>query len=157
MRKLLTTFFYVGYVPGAPGTAASVVVAALAGVYFWHVSSPWPVAVAVLVLAGIGVGVGRWAIGHFGSKDPKQFVLDEAAGQALACVGATPALAGGFSLWVNVAAALVLFRIFDILKPPPVRQAERLPGGWGIVADDLVAGAVSAAVLLLANWLASPS
>lgn len=151
MKRLLVTFFYLGYVPVAPGTAASIAAAALCWRYFTHFESPWPL--LVLAAAGLmaGMALGRWAEGHFGRKDPGQFVLDEVAGQVIACAAATPLLASPWPLWVNLLNALILFRLLDIFKPPPVRNVERLPGGLGIMADDIVAGALSAIVILLIN------
>ena len=79
-------------------------------------------------------------------KDPQIVVIDEVLGQWLAFAGArvyTP---------VTYLIAFALFRLFDIWKPWPVRQLEALPGGWGINADDLMAGVYAALVLFLAGW-----
>ncbi len=95
----------------------------------------------ISLAALLSVRWGPWAIARYGRKDPKQFVLDEFAGQWVAllslpvAVGATPNV-----LAVALLVQFVLFRIFDILKPPPARQLERLPAGWGILLDDLFAG-----------------
>lgn len=99
------------------------------------------VAVCAVLAASVGLCVrwGRWAILRFGSTDPQQFVLDEFAGQ-LGALLFLPA-AGGRDLLFLAAGQFLLFRVLDIVKPPPARWVERLPGGWGIVADDLVAGA----------------
>jgi len=91
-----------------------------------------------------------WAAGQTarqsGMKDPQFVVVDEVVGQWLA-------LAGARSLnWKSWLAAFLLFRLFDIWKPFPVRQLESLPGGVGIVADDLMAGLDAALVLFLAGW-----
>ena len=91
-----------------------------------------------------------WAAGETarqaGMKDPQFVVVDEVVGQWLALTGARTR---NWKAWL---AAFVLFRLFDIWKPFPVRQLESLPGGWGIVADDLMAGVYAALVLFLAGW-----
>jgi phosphatidylglycerophosphatase A len=94
-----------------------------------------------LVLAGavVCVALGRFAEDHFGRKDPSQVTADEWAGQALALIGLPAATAPG-GLLIVAAAAFVAFRIFDIIKPPPAYGLQRLPEGWGILVDDLVAG-----------------
>ena len=77
------------------------------------------------------------AIREFGDKDPGQFVLDEAAGICLS-IFLLPARMG-WGIGINLAAAFVAFRLFDITKPPPCRRLEKLPLGWGILCDDLMA------------------
>ena len=79
-------------------------------------------------------------------KDPSIVVVDEVIGQWIALAGAQP-----FN-WKTALAAFALFRLFDIWKPPPVRQLEALPEGLGINADDVMAGVYAALVLLLAGW-----
>ncbi|TWT46298.1 Phosphatidylglycerophosphatase A [Phycisphaerae bacterium RAS1] len=100
----------------------------------------------VLIASALSVAWGEWAIRRFGRKDPKQFVLDEFAGQWIALLflplpaaSASDAAASGPLAFV-VAMQFVLFRAFDVIKPPPARQLERLPAGWGILLDDLFAG-----------------
>ena len=151
MRRFIATFAFVGRVPGAPGTAASLVVAVLAGLWLDHPAAPWLLGAMAIVLLAAGVRVGNRALEDFGDKDPKQFVLDEAVGQAVACLGCLPVWQASWNPWINIAAAFVLFRLLDIVKPPPIRQAERLPGGWGIMADDLIAGIVAGAVVAAVN------
>ena len=100
----------------------------------------------IVVLA---LGAGIWAAhvleAASGKKDPGKIVVDEAIGQWVTLTGAA---AYNWKSWL---AALILFRFFDIVKPPPARQAERLPGGVGIVADDVVAGLFGALVLFAAG------
>ena len=98
-------------------------------------------AMVLLALAGsvACVGLGRWTEKAFSAKDPSQCTVDEWAGQAVALL----LLPGGanWRAWLTAAAvAFVAFRFFDILKPPPARRMERLPDGWGVLLDDLVAG-----------------
>ena len=115
-------------------------------------------------IAGLGLLLavpGIWAAGvtakTSGKKDPQIVVVDEVVGQWITLAGAMslswggaitfnwPA-AGGLN-WKFWLLALVLFRVFDVWKPPPVRQLERLPGGLGIVADDAMAGVYAALIL----------
>ena len=128
--RLLATFFGIGYFPMAPGTAASVLGALLA----WVAASPQlhPLVLPV-VLTVIGVrSSGRFAR-QLNQKDPHCIVIDEVAGMALAVAGLP-------RIWQTYLAAFVLFRLLDIYKPGPIRKLEQLPGGWGIMADDLLAG-----------------
>jgi phosphatidylglycerophosphatase A len=143
---LLATWFGCGYAPKAPGTAGSAAAIAIAiplAVYAgWK---PWSFAVLAVVILAPSI----WAAGVTaqvcGRKDPGMVVVDEVIGQWLA-------LAGALSLnWKSYLGAFLLFRLFDIWKPPPVRQLERLPGGVGIVADDVMAGVYAALVLFLAG------
>jgi len=154
-RKFIITGAGTGYLPVAPGTwgsaAACVVFLATA---LGSDGNPWCVGVAMVVLVAAATAgcaaLGRFAESAFGRKDPGQCTLDEWAGQALALVMLP--LGAGLRDWlITVGAAFVFFRVFDIIKPPPARQFERLPHGWGIVTDDLVAGLYAniAAQLLL--------
>jgi phosphatidylglycerophosphatase A len=139
---VIATWFGLGFSPIAPGTVGTL--AALPLYYALRGFGPAGILGAALVLTLAGV----WAAGivaeHTGKDDPQIVVVDEVAGVLVALAFSRPTLAG-------VALAVVLFRIFDMTKPFPARDAERLPGGWGIVVDDLVAGvwaAVVAKVLL---------
>jgi phosphatidylglycerophosphatase A len=94
-----------------------------------------------LIVCAVAIGLGRWAQDYFKAVDPHSFVLDEVAGQWLTLLfvplsaHTLPCIAAGF----------FLFRAFDIAKPFPIRRIERLPGGWGILLDD-VAAAIYAGV-----------
>jgi phosphatidylglycerophosphatase A len=102
-----------------------------------------------MVLSAAGV----WAAGlverQSGTKDPQEVVVDEVSGQWLALLISPGMLSGGAG-WKSYLAGLILFRAFDIAKPFPAGRAESLPGGWGIMADDWMAGAYAAACLWLA-------
>lgn len=134
-----------GYFPVAPGTAGSlvglglVVVAALLPFGRWEYSA----VLGAATCAAFALGV--WAAGQaekfFGRVDPGQVVIDEVVGQMIAFLAKPP---GG---WPWLVAGFILFRAFDIMKPFPARQAERAPGGWGIMLDDVVAGLYSLLVL----------
>ena len=145
MRKLIVTGLGTGYLPIAPGTWGSAVVAgvfvlvALGSGGSWHCVSGTMAVLAVLASIGC-VMLGQFAERAFGEKDPSQCTLDEWAGQAIAYI--LLPLGGSMThlLW-SAAAGFLAFRAFDIVKPPPARRIQNLPAGWGILLDDLVAGA----------------
>ena len=119
-----------GYAPIAPATVGSAVVAAIG----WFLPVPaWQVATACLV---VGFFIAVWAAGEAEKQlghDAKPIVIDEAIGQTLA-LWFLPHRLHAFLI------AFVLFRIFDVWKPLGARQIQRLPGGWGVVMDDVIAG-----------------
>jgi len=143
----IATWFGCGYSPSAPGTVGSAAAIAIAIVIeaFARWRPPWFAALAVVVTVPA-----LWAAGETArqrkAKDPQCVVVDEVVGQWLALSGARALN------WKSWLAAFLLFRLFDIWKPAPVRQLESLPGGVGIVADDLMAGVYAALVLFLAGW-----
>lgn len=146
LARVLATWFGCGYFPAARGTwasAAAVLIAAvLEGLAGWR---PWHFGVLTAVLLGPGI----WAAGvearRLGRLDPPQVVIDEVLGQWLTLAGAR------VLNWKSYLAAFLLFRILDIWKPAPARRLESLPGGAGIVADDLAAAVYGALVLLAAG------
>lgn len=141
-----------GLLRRAPGTAGSAV-AVLLWLAFVQGGQPGlPAQVLLLALAiVVCVWAADWAARQLQRKDPGCIVSDELAGQWLTLL-ALPALplATAWPWWL---AAFALFRLFDIVKPWPMRALERLPGGFGIVVDDLAAGCYAAALLLLARAL----
>jgi len=141
---VLATFFGVGYVRVAPGSAASFVALPFAWLLLWALG---PAGLLAASLSAYGSGV--WSCGihaaETGNVDPPECVLDEVAGQWLACTVAPLSLAG-FAL------AFVLFRLFDITKLWPVSMGERLARGWGIMTDDMIAGALSAGIIAGLRW-----
>jgi len=147
LARVIATVFGLGYAPKGPGTVGSLgalLIAWLVSTYA-GVGPLWFAALAaVLAIPGI------WAAGvvtkEIGRKDPQIVVVDEVVGQWLALAGAS------HLNWKSWLAAFALFRLFDIWKPPPVRQLERLPTGVGIVADDAMAGLYAALVLFAAGW-----
>ncbi len=139
VRDALATFFGVGFFPKAPGTAASAA-AALLYMFILH-RMPWPIYLLFLValfFAGAFVSGGYAA--EAGQADPQRIVVDEALGQFLA-LALVPAR------WPPVVAAFLFFRFFDIIKPGPIRKLEKLPRGWGIMADDAAAGLAAGALV----------
>lgn len=151
---LTATFFGIGQLRPGPGTWASLV-ATLIWFAVSHFIKTNLQPLTLLCLAAIATGVGipaATAVARSsGLKDPQQVVIDEVAGQWIALLFAPVS-------WKTMLAGFILFRLFDILKPPPVRQLERLPEGTGIVVDDLAAGVYSLLVmqLLLHFGLLSP-
>ena len=137
----------VGYFPVAPGTAGSAIgVGLVAALGTLPLPPPW--FRVLLILAALSIFlIGAWAATgaekFLGRKDPGQVVIDEVAGQVLTLVAQPDAS------WKWLLIAFILFRAFDIIKPFPARQAERLPGGWGIMMDDMAAGAYAAAGLAI--------
>ena len=148
LAYLLSTWFGAGYSPKAPGTAGSV--AALVIAIALHRFAGFT-ALHFAILAAATFLPAVWAAGvaaiHSGCKDPQFVVIDEVIGQWIALAGAAS------YNWKSYLAALALFRLFDIFKPPPVRQLESLPGGWGINLDDVMAGIYAALVLFAAGRL----
>jgi phosphatidylglycerophosphatase A len=143
----IATWFGCGFAPFAPGTAGSLAALvmgiglhAYAGFVWWQ----------FLLLALIAFLPATWAAGVTARvrnlKDPQIVVVDEVLGQWIALAGLR------HFTWSGYVAAFALFRVFDIWKPPPVRQLEALPGGLGINMDDVMAGAYAALVLFVAGW-----
>lgn len=146
LATLLATWFGCGYAPSGPGTAGSIgaLIPAFLLIHYAHWQA-WHL--GALALASLAPAI--WASGaaarYSGRKDPQFVVIDEVVGQWIALAGVV-----SFT-WVSWLAAFVLFRLFDIWKPFPVRQLETLPGGAGIVADDVMAGIYGALVLWAAG------
>jgi phosphatidylglycerophosphatase A len=137
----IATLFGIGRVRTAPGTVASAVALLLA------VAIVFAGGRVALVFAWFAVNAaGAWASEHYaretGRDDPSECVIDEVAGQWIACAFAP------FSL-VGFLLAFALFRFFDIVKPWPISLLERLPGGIGIMADDLAAGLAAGAIIAI--------
>lgn len=144
---LIGTWFGCGYFPKGPGTVGSVAAIVVAWPLFRFLGFT-PAVFALLSLAALGPAI--WAAGAvaaaIGRKDPQIVVVDEVVGQWLTLAGAVRLNAVSFVL------ALLLFRLFDILKPPPIRLIEKIPGGAGIVLDDMGAGVYAALVLFVMGW-----
>lgn len=140
---MLATLGPVGFfkpAPGSWGSAAAVVLAAILAML-----SPWLLEIATLLVCLLGVlAAGRYQT-VTSRHDAPEVVIDEVAGQWIALL-VVPLD------WRWYLLAFLLFRLFDIVKPGPVRMAENLPGGIGVMADDIVAGVLAAACLLLIRW-----
>ncbi len=130
------TFFGAGYLQPGPGTYGSIVAALIWFAVSRHVPLHWLPLITVAMAAAataIGIPAATRVARESGRKDPQIVVIDEVAGQWLTLTLCLPAMP--FAVL-----GLVCFRVFDILKPPPIRRLERLPEGVGIVVDDLAAG-----------------
>lgn len=135
--RIVSTFFGAGYVPKAPGTAGTF--AALPLYLLLRKLSLPRYLLVILAIAAAGTAASS-RMERLWGKDPQRVVIDEVAGVLVALI-ARPRRAGGVVL------GALIFRIFDILKPWPLKRLEKLPGGLGIMADDVAAGAVSSLVL----------
>jgi len=170
---------YLPVAPGTWGSLAGVGLTALFFRFLWYGDSypvmfgprpifvPYPLVAGALALliAFLGVRIASRAAEFAGAKDPQFVVIDEVSGQLIALLlgaGETmfqhtrtydiwPVRWHGFVNWKYLLLGFILFRVFDIWKPFPARQAESLPGGWGIMADDWVAGIYAAIGLWLAR------
>jgi phosphatidylglycerophosphatase A len=132
----------VGYAPVAPGTFGSAV-----GLLLWYglPSSLLAQATAIVIVVVMGWWSGTVAERHFGRADPGQVVVDEVAGMLVTLFLVPVGWAGAFL-------AFLLFRLADIVKPYPANRLERLPGGAGIMADDIMAGVYANLALRLCIW-----
>ena len=165
IARLVATAGGLGYIPFAPGTWGS-----LAGVLIYtvllHGASPYSALlyyrrgslhaeplIAAITMASLGISIAGIVAAYrvcveTGQSDPQHVVIDEVSGQLLTYILAvTP------PNWKYLLLGFILFRVFDIWKPFPARQAESLPGGWGIMADDWVAGIYAALGLWIARML----
>ena len=136
LSGILATFFGLGFAPAMPGTVASAAAAVLYALVLHDLSRPLYV-LLVFALFFLGTAVSSRYAAELRRPDPGRIVIDEVCGQLLA-------LAFLPSAWPAVAMSFALFRFFDIIKPWPIRKLERIPGGWGIMADDVGAGLVAA-------------
>lgn len=140
---LTATFFYIGNLKPGPGTwaSATTVVLWFAATHaippYWR---PDAAALAALIVVLIGIPAATRVAEAHSKKDPSFVVIDEVAGQLIALIAVPVA-------WKSLLAAFILFRVFDILKPPPVRQLERIRQGAGIVLDDMGAGLYALAIM----------
>ena len=132
-----STLCGLGFFSSMPGTVGSI------AAFLVYPVIPVPI-LAIIGIIALGVWTSHRYAAQEGKKDPKEVIIDEVAGTWIAMFG----LPSGFSL-----PALFLFRILDILKPFPVNASEKLPGGWGIMADDIVAGLLANIILTVIRWL----
>ena len=140
----------IGFVPFAPGTFGTLLGLPLAwaiGLLPW-----WGRVPAILALIAVGIPICAAAARRLGGEDPGAVVWDEITAMPVT-FGMTSFDRSPGSLAAVLALGFVLFRVFDILKPPPAGWLERLPGGWGIMADDLAAAVYAGLCLYAAVWL----
>jgi len=140
-----STGFYAGYIPFAPGTFGTLT--ALPLCYLLSFCSPGGGAVVIAAVIVLAVWLADSSEKLIGKKDPGCIVIDEIAGMLVTLAGLP------FNLF-TVAAGFILFRVLDILKPFPIRTLERkIPGGAGIVIDDIVAGIMATVILRIILYL----
>lgn len=143
--SLVATFFGTGRLKPGPGTWGSV-----ATVLLWMLGSSripvadraWATIVAAVAVTLIGIPAATLVSRASATKDPQFVVIDEVAGQLVALIAVPLA-------WKTFIAGLILFRVFDMWKPFPIRRLERLPEGTGIVVDDLAAGVYALIIMHL--------
>jgi phosphatidylglycerophosphatase A len=140
----LATWFGCGYFPWGPGTVGAFAAALIAFLlHLYADAGRLTFFLLTIVFLAPGIWASTRAARVAGSEDPGIVVVDEVLGQWLTLIG-TSNLG-----WKNFLAAFILFRVFDIWKPWPIRKIERLPGGYGIVCDDLAAGLYGALILYI--------
>lgn len=154
ISAFLATGFGAGLSPVAPGTAGSLVGLVIAWLLWSHagiLGSPVGLLMSGLAVGLLGVAVSGPVCRVLGAEDPGCIVIDEISGQLIACAGVARMAVPPLWAWV---AAFVLFRIFDVVKPLGIRRIQRLPGGWGVVVDDVLGGLYAALVLMIVSrWL----
>ncbi len=150
LPRLIATSFGVGFLPLAPGTWG-----ALMGILLWlplyfYVSAAvafWVTLIATVLLTIAGIWASNVAERYWG-HDPVVACVDETVGQWVALLAVVPG-----APWWQIVLAFVLFRFFDIFKPLGIRSTEKLPKGYGMMADDLVAGLYSAIIIFIINLM----
>jgi phosphatidylglycerophosphatase A len=151
MKKQISLFVSsaccIGLIPGAPGTYASLATAVIFFLIYrsTHVILPDLHLSAVCLISVVGIFSAAETRRQTGIEDPRVVVIDEVAGQLLTFLFIPVSL-------FNIILGFVLFRIFDIWKPSPIRNLERLHGGVGIMADDLMAGIYANIFLQIIYW-----
>jgi phosphatidylglycerophosphatase A len=155
MTHLIATFFYVGHLRPGPGTWGSLAALPVAWLIY-QIGGPWALVAGIALAFGLGYWATQQETRDAADHDPSHIVIDEVAGQWVALLplafGAANAGVPILALWPGWIAAFVLFRLFDIWKRGPVGWADRQPGAWGVMLDDIVAGLLAAiGVTLLAG------
>jgi phosphatidylglycerophosphatase A len=149
MQRLFTSCFGLGFLPIAPGTWGSLPPAVIFALMCYLGAPAVLISIVMCVFVLYGVIVcAKFApaiIEATGKNDPSEVVADEFAGQALTFIAAC--ITGTGAVLITAATGFLLFRFFDILKPWPIRRLEKLPKGWGVLTDDLMAGVYAAIVL----------
>ena len=139
--ELICTVFYIGKLPLAPGTWASIF-AVLCWYFLFQSVNHFVLPAVSIFLFLIGGIASDTIVNHSKEHDPSRIVIDEWVGQWVALSMMPVNIRTGI-------VAFVAFRIFDIIKPGPVRKMEKIPGGWGIMADDVMAGIMAYFVVLI--------
>jgi len=160
MKRMLASCFGLGRLPVAPGTWGSLPPAVVFAVMCHFNTCPLLIAIVMgaFVLAGsvVCIILAPDVIAATGKADPGEIVADELAGQAVTFLSVPFLFTGPLSagqIWTTTALGFLFFRILDIAKPWPIRKLEKLPKGWGVLADDLLAGVCAGWVLAFCVWL----
>jgi len=148
LAATLATWFGAGFLPVAPGTWGSLLAIPFIEGSFLLGGIPGLTGFA-LVVSLAGIPAADAVVRRRAEKDPSQIVIDEVAGQAIALLPVYLFARGGSPVrfWLLALVAFLLFRVVDVLKPGPIRKAEGLAGGLGVMADDLLGGLLVALVL----------
>ncbi len=146
IKKMIVTSLGTGCLPVAPGTWASALTTAIAtgiAVLASPTHAAWISGAAGILCFVLSLTLAPYSERIFESEDPPPHVIDESSGQFIALsIGYAFTAQPTGALWVS-AAGFILFRFFDIVKPPPVRQLDKIHGGWGISLDDAAAGVLA--------------
>ena len=140
LMEFIATGFYSGKLPEMPGTWGSILAAILL-YFFWPTSLEFQL-IIIFITFTLSVISADYVSGQLGNKDPDCVVIDEILGMELTLLGLHADIKTAFL-------GLILFRIIDIMKPPPIKFFEKFPGGWGITIDDAVAGIIANVILRL--------
>ena len=158
-KRWIATCFGLGWLPVAPGTWGSLPPAILFGLLM-YTGAPTATTVVMAIMLVVGcvacVLCAPASIAAKGDDDPGEVVMDEFAAQALTFLAVPLVVPRGLCGWESLVLAgvgFLAFRVLDIAKPWPVKELERLPAGWGILADDLAAGVGSAILVYIAMRL----
>ncbi len=143
LALVIGTWFGCGYFPWGPGTAGSVAAVLIVAALQYFGLGRYALLALVFLTLLPGIWASTMTARHVAKKDPGIVVVDEVLGQWVTL------LAAPVWNWKSLAAGLILFRLFDIWKPWPVRNLEKLPEGVGIVVDDLAAGGYAALILYI--------
>ena len=154
VTTLVATWFGTGFLPRAPGTWGSLVAIPFAHLVAFF-SGAWGLGAFALGIAVIGVHAAGETARLRGVGDPPEIVVDEVAGQSIALLPVYALVPAGATLLRigAVLSAFLVFRVLDVWKPGPIGALQRLPRGWGIMADDVLAGAVAGAFVATALFV----
>ncbi len=130
LYTMIASVFYIGYLPVAPGTLGSLAALAL---YYFICNNTIIMSAVILIVIALGFMTAGKAEKMFGEKDPEEIIIDEFGGMLISLYRIPPTM--GY-----VVTGFLLFRFFDIVKPKPIRNLEKLKGSLGIMSDDLIAG-----------------
>lgn len=153
-KNMIATFFGAGMSPVAPGTMGTLAAAAIYILFVYFYSAYYFMDqygdFILLVCFGLAcwgnIWSGGWAEQYYQIKDPHCVVIDEVAGYFLTVLFWYPS-------WQTALLAFIFFRLFDITKPPPIHKLEKLPEGWGILMDDLMASVYAILAMYILYWI----